>query len=562
MNVMKLKYLLVISAAAMFAFACEKPVDPENPDKDKQEEINGDDDKPVDAEPLTQAQQKKRLEEIGLELLDYADLANWGDSFTAIAKFSMLINDEQYDKSAFSNIGELGERQEQANYKGEDDNYGRYCNYSKPYDHKMVSSYTTQLSRACGKFVLNQTKKAWEYTADSSLSAEAEMEGKTLLAKAAITEYPDPLLTNESYQKDETSWVAYKTGPAMYGHVVHNDQNDYDEWVYDSRTNAQNETEYHFYNPITSQDLGWYPEYVFWGENSEAFRTMVDVPAGERKFTENHSEYIYLPKTVKATFTEDTAKAFDFNLDIDYKGAKAGVFDPTADQLSLSGDVLFGGYLLTFDKIGYLQDDSEISYKLTNGETSLLKMDIKAKGFKLAAKENKYENSYKDETFTNSYVSSHTDYEIDAMPGEMEVSLDLLGKIQLKGSCDFEKLYAISDKINESRQDEALFKSWVGQAEQNFSLDVFFDRSINRSAHIGLEPIKDGEYWTVVPVIRFEDGSAYALFEVFFNEIDFADLITAEGNWQKSVEEFLNQYFEKHDSQEAQPVNPNTDQPK
>ena len=128
---------------------------------------------------------------------------------------------------------------------------------------------------------------------------------------------------------------------------------------------------------------------------------------------------------------------------------------------------------------------------------------------------------------------------------KFRVESDLLGELQIKGTANIEKLVQCSEKMDEARTSEVEFKSWLGQAEQAMTLQAFYD-SKKCSAHLGLEPEKNqaGE-WTVIPVIRFDDGSAYAMFESFFNKTDFADLIKAIEDWQKSVDSYLSSVLNK-----------------
>ena len=48
-----------------------------------------------------------------------------------------------------------------------------------------------------------------------------------------------------------------------------------------------------------------------------------------------------------------------------------------------------------------------------------------------------------------------------------------------------------------------------------------------------------------IPVIRFDDGSAFAMFEAFFNKTDFAALINAFEDWQKSVDNYVSSVLNK-----------------
>ena len=530
---MKVKFLSFIAIAAMLMVACEKN--------------NGREEK---VDPLTQAEQKEELQEIGLELVDYAGVSNWSDAFTSVVKFVNLMDDKDNDMSAFEHLegsGLFGTKQSSTDYEWV--NYGWVCSYQEPYVHDNSYETEVQLSKIDGKHVLDASKKAWVYTPASEFSIEATVDGQPMSVTAKVEDGSNKLMA--SYYRDEEvhAWQAYKTGPAMYGQMVHNNQYDYDEFVYETRDNGGN-TEYHIYNPVNKQDLGWIAYNDLF---TEATQTMIDVPAGEQKTIRGNTTYINMPSSIKASFTDGTSKVADIDFALKYTGAAAGVLDLSADKLEVSGTFEASGYTLKSEHLDFLKDNAVVNYTFSRGKDDIITMEVKESG--MSVKRDEYKNERvngqgEGSSDTWTYTNSGVGYDISTMPQTVEVSIDILGKLQVKGNCDFATLAEISDKITESRSDEATFKSWVGQAEQHFKLDVFYNGGEERSAYIGLEPVQeqggDGKItWEVVPVIRFTDGSAYAMFEVFFNETDFADLITAISNWEKEAEEFINKALGK-----------------
>ena len=247
-----------------------------------------------------------------------------------------------------------------------------------------------------------------------------------------------------------------------------------------------------------------------------------------------------MPQSITASFIKGGDSVGDLDVTIDYKPASAGTLDIAKDQVDVSFSFSAAGYTLKTKKLNYLSDGAEASYIFSYGKKDILTMTAVEQGFKLSSekKENKSEND-NGNGYKNGYINTSTTYDVSSMPKSVEISLDLLGELQIKGTADVEKIVECSAKMEEARNNENEFKNWLAQAEDAIKVQAFYD-SKKCSAYLGLEPEKNesGE-WNVIPVIRFEDGSAFAMFEDFFNKTDFADLIQAFENWQKSVDNYI-----------------------
>ena len=99
MHIMKTKILTLLAIASLFAVACNGKQDPDDPEKENNEKTY--------KEPLTQSQQKERLQEIGLELLEYGDISKWGDAVVSVSKLAAVM-DGDYDTSAFEHLEDAG----------------------------------------------------------------------------------------------------------------------------------------------------------------------------------------------------------------------------------------------------------------------------------------------------------------------------------------------------------------------------------------------------------------------------------------------------------------------
>lgn len=531
MHIMKTKILTLLAIASLFAVACNGKQDPDDPEKENNEKTY--------KEPLTQSQQKERLQEIGLELLEYGDISKWGDAVVSVSKLAAVM-DGDYDTSAFEHLedaGIFGTNKEIPSTS--QTNYGWWCDYRQSSTQEFSDESVIQLSKINGRHILNTSRNAWEYTPASDFSLEAEVDGSKLACTAKFEEYDSmgKLLVNSSYSESGSSWEAYKTGPAMYMNWITDEYgNTYQDAV--TRTGKDGATEYHFYNPVTMADLGWMSEQQIYSD-FDAFSNSISVPAGKHVFISRSESYIYMPRKVSATFSDGSSKVADMNIDIKYNGTAAGTLDISADKIGIDFGLSASGYTLKSEKVDYLAESAEVAYVFSYGDKDIIKMNVSEKGASIEKSEidDKYENNY--DGFASYQISRGTEYNVKNMPSSVTVEADILGELQISGEADIAKLVEISGKLDENRESEATFKSWVGQAEQCLKIDVFYDNSTERSAYLGLEPVKNDNEWDVVPVIRFADGTSYAVFEVFFNENDFADLILAIQAWEEKVDEFM-----------------------
>lgn len=520
---MKTKYLYLIAIAATLAAGCKK-----------------------EEKPLSPSEQQDTLEGIGIELVEYADVEKWGESFKAVAKFEEAVSSKDNDQSVFEALANSVETTEERGSESDDTNYGWFCNYQAPGEFVYERINTVQFDNIKGSFTLDASKKAWVKTDAPTLTITADVDGAQMTAETAIKASSTPTLITESRDEYYNEWPAYTTGPAMYLNKVQyqGDGYDYYNWEPVTRQNG-NATEYHFYNPVTNEDYGWYDDSKIYG-NYDAFTNMVSVPAGRHTKVRVQKNYISIPESITAKIRKGNETIADLSIGIGYKPATAGKLDISKDQANVEFAFSAAGYTLKTKKLDYLSDGAEASYVFSYGKKDIFTMTVKESGFKLTSEEKQDKNDYDNgDGYKNGSCYTHTSYEVSSMPKSAEISFDLLGELQIKGTANIEKLVQCSEKMDEARTSEVEFKSWLGQAEQAMTLQVFYD-SKKCSAHLGLEPEKNqaGE-WTVIPVIRFDDGSAYAMFESFFNETDFADLIKAIEEWQKSVDSYLSSVLNK-----------------
>lgn len=111
------------------------------------------------------------------------------------------------------------------------------------------------------------------------------------------------------------------------------------------------------------------------------------------------------------------------------------------------------------------------------------------------------------------------------------VKLDILGKVQLFGQLsDVRKCSDYIHDANDNDENEALFKSYINQANTLTDIGLYYNGNNEKQADVKLEPFTkekwDGRlYWYAEPVIIFSDDTSYSTFTSYFNEVDFKKVI-------------------------------------
>ncbi len=118
--------------------------------------------------------------------------------------------------------------------------------------------------------------------------------------------------------------------------------------------------------------------------------------------------------------------------------------------------------------------------------------------------------------------------------GTVNMAIDLLGELQIKGTCDdgsrfYDAIQAMDDD-EKVYTNEPVFKKEVDKANDRLNLGVFYNGSDKRSANLLLGAFEDGDYygsgakyWSYQPVIKFSDGSSYG-FDQYFTKQAFRSI--------------------------------------
>lgn len=138
----------------------------------------------------------------------------------------------------------------------------------------------------------------------------------------------------------------------------------------------------------------------------------------------------------------------------------------------------------------------------------------------------------------------------DITPGQINISTDVLGLVQVRGSItDCNQMDYWTEEAYDNDDDETAFKHAINEANKYINLNIYFDGSNSSSSYIKLYPYKEDyyydpynnhryEYWDYEAAIMFDDGTGYSFSDYFddpvFNSVcdifenlveDFEDLV-------------------------------------
>lgn len=235
-----------------------------------------------------------------------------------------------------------------------------------------------------------------------------------------------------------------------------------------------------------------------------------------------------VPEQIKITLKENGASLADITMKFTASFSKAGI-NLTTDSFSVKTTVSINGFEVVSDKTAYDGAKGNASFKTgfrKNGE-DLFSTSASA-GLKLKVVEDtyEYEGDYY-EVYKYSYVTVEKAQDIN-------VSMDILGEIQAKGSCTnaleaseslgymWEALY----EDNTANVSEA--KRHLDNFNAKLNINVYYDGNDTKQASIQFDLAShsdyDWVYYDLIPVIVFPDGSKYKI-EEFFTENAFGEFV-------------------------------------
>lgn len=238
---------------------------------------------------------------------------------------------------------------------------------------------------------------------------------------------------------------------------------------------------------------------------------------GNQTETIDSKTYVIVPKSAEAKLNAAGKSAFGVKITTDL--TLAGEVPQPSDKISATAEITAGDYTLAVTRALYSPTEVGVAASFKYGKTTVLAADFSAKGKLVIDEETQ-------------------DPDLMKTSGKVNASIKLLDNVELKGDFDWDKVKAQVEKLHTAAS-EADAKAVATELEKVVNLTLYIQKTAQ--AKLGFEaykPVESAEFvvWNVMPVIRFEDGSAYQLPEEFFSEDGFPKTIEAVSNLLAEIE--------------------------
>ena len=215
-----------------------------------------------------------------------------------------------------------------------------------------------------------------------------------------------------------------------------------------------------------------------------------------------YKNYIEIPENINIALTRDGSIIASINITTNLSRMNSD--NLSKGSYSATCKINVNDFCMTFSKIYYSPANAEVILTMEKGSKTLVSMSASA---------NYSMNNNIQDTNVNS----------------VNLSLDILGEVRLKGTCsNLSNFTNYIDNANKNDENESNYKSYISQANDLINIGIYYGNDI-KQASMNLEPFqKDSyyeKYWYCEPVIKFSDGTSYSTFEAFFDETSFKDVI-------------------------------------
>ena len=232
--------------------------------------------------------------------------------------------------------------------------------------------------------------------------------------------------------------------------------------------------------------------------------------------------YVYVPEHITTTLLQGGNTLVSAEVNIDHSQFSGPEYDLSKDAVSTNATVKINNYVWVVDRAAHNSKEGSAYVK-----GSMSKAGKTLVSFEASAADTKLDE----------------DGEL-LQGGAAKVSVNILGEVQIKGTCSNVKTFAdYMDKADSNKENESQFKSYVNQANSLLNLGIYFNGGSMRQAKVQLECFEDGyaydKYWTYEPVLVFDDNSTYSTFTTFFNETSFREVINSFEDLVRSYEKLI-----------------------
>ena len=237
--------------------------------------------------------------------------------------------------------------------------------------------------------------------------------------------------------------------------------------------------------------------------------------------------YVEVPEKVTIVVKQNGAELAKAIINTDLSSMSGVDYNLATDKYSASATLYFNGYTVGIENLHYQnKKESGFSFSFKHGNKTIVSA-------KASATPELYISNF-DEEWEEEDINSKNNL----------VTVNILGKLELKGSCN--NLLELV-KVIDSEWDETI----DGKINRHFKINVHFYGESEPTAKIEFECEEDAyyDYWEgkyiydydLIPVIEFQDYSRHSL-EDFFNEEDFKNTINAFESLLREFENLVEGY--------------------
>lgn len=220
-------------------------------------------------------------------------------------------------------------------------------------------------------------------------------------------------------------------------------------------------------------------------------------------------QIVSVPEHITLTLTQDGKELIKSEINTDLSIASSSEYDITKDTYATTTTTVIDGYTFEVSKasLSNKAKNAEAHFKLLKGNVRLLEYSIKANG----------------------EVAKDEDDDIELKSLSTEFFIDILGKVQIKGtSKDGNKLIDILDEAEENEDNGSVFKQKIAEANELVDYGMYFDGGSAKQAQVIMEAFEEenwrgNTYWDYDLSIQFADDSKNA-FEDFFIKANFRNV--------------------------------------
>ena len=226
---------------------------------------------------------------------------------------------------------------------------------------------------------------------------------------------------------------------------------------------------------------------------------------------------VKIPSWVNIDFIDGQTTRLSWREDITVVDKnKDKVLDLTEDSVSSSTKITVDDYVLNASKADFdINSSAAITYTLYHGSKMLMSVTASAK-------------------------IKNDDGEVDVK--DTQISLDLMGEVQIKGNADWDKFQTYYDICDNNQDDENTFKTNLEKLNSTFSFALYYDGGSNQQATLSIDPffVEEDDEWNALAVFTFPDGTSEALAEFLDDLLDsIEDAIT---KWMEKVQNYFDEF--------------------